>query len=100
VSLVQLVRFLVVELIHLNLNSIFDMCVTFTTNYFISERRRPVHSETLLGTDFINLKIKSAQSFRCIHKDKVCVRVYRGGCSYIYIYVAKRFIHSKVYPVV
>jgi hypothetical protein len=36
----------------------------------------PVESETLLVTDFINIKIKPAQSFRGAHRDKVCVRVF------------------------
>jgi hypothetical protein len=38
-GLVQLVRFLVVELIHPGLNPKFDMYVTFTTNYSFSGRR-------------------------------------------------------------
>jgi hypothetical protein len=33
----------------------------------------PVDSETLLVTDFVNLKIKSAQSFRGAHRDRVCI---------------------------
>jgi hypothetical protein len=35
-----------------------------------------IDSETLLVTDFVNLKIKSAQSFKCAHRDRVCVRVF------------------------
>jgi hypothetical protein len=35
-----------------------------------------VDSEVFLVTDFINLKIKSSQSFRCVHKNMVCVRVF------------------------
>jgi hypothetical protein len=38
----------------------------------------PVNSEALLVTDFINLKIKPAQSFGRAHKGKVCVRVFIG----------------------
>jgi hypothetical protein len=34
--------------------------------------------ETLLLTDFMNLKIKLAQSFRCTHRGRVCVRVFIG----------------------
>jgi hypothetical protein len=37
VGLAQLVRFLVVELIHPSLNYIFDMSVAFTANYFFNE---------------------------------------------------------------
>jgi hypothetical protein len=38
-DLIQLVRF--VELIHSDLNSIFDMSIVFMTNYSFSERRCP-----------------------------------------------------------
>jgi hypothetical protein len=41
VGLVQLVRFLVVELTHSVLNPRFDMSVVFMTNYFFSGRRCP-----------------------------------------------------------
>jgi hypothetical protein len=43
-----------------------------------------IDSETLLVTDFVNLKIKSNQSFRCAHKDRMCVYVHRDECSYMY----------------
>jgi hypothetical protein len=36
----------------------------------------PVDSETLLVTDFVNLKIKPAQSFEDVHRRRVCVRVF------------------------
>jgi hypothetical protein len=45
----QLVRFLVVELIHPDLNSRFDICVVFITNYFFSERRCPRRQRDVLG---------------------------------------------------
>jgi aspartate carbamoyltransferase catalytic subunit len=35
-----------------------------------------IDSETLLMTDFVNLKIKSAQSFRGAHRNRMCVRVF------------------------
>jgi hypothetical protein len=48
-----------------------------------------VDSESLLVTDFVNLKIKLAQSFRCAHRDMVCVYVFIGvnarTCMSIYI---------------
>jgi hypothetical protein len=62
-GLAQLVRFLMVELTHPDSNRRFDMSVVFTANYFFT-----VDSETLLVTDFMNLKIKSAQSFECAHR--------------------------------
>jgi hypothetical protein len=33
----------------------------------------PVNSETLLVTDFVNLKIKPAQSLEGAHRDRMCV---------------------------
>jgi hypothetical protein len=36
----------------------------------------PVNSESFFVTDFMNLKIKPAQSFRCAHKDRVCLCVF------------------------
>jgi hypothetical protein len=36
----------------------------------------PVDSDALLVTDFVNLKIKSAQSFRGAHRNRMCVRVF------------------------
>jgi hypothetical protein len=36
----------------------------------------PVDSETLLVTDFMNLKIKPTQSFEGAHRGRVCVRVF------------------------
>jgi hypothetical protein len=38
----------------------------------------PVDSDALLVTDFVNLKIKSAQSFGCALKGRMCVRVFIG----------------------
>jgi hypothetical protein len=36
----------------------------------------PVDSDAFLMTDFVNLKIKPTQSFRCVHMSKMCVRVF------------------------
>jgi hypothetical protein len=46
-----------------------------------------VDNEMLLVTDFVNLKIKPAQSFKCAHRDSVCTRVYRSVYSNIYKYL-------------
>jgi hypothetical protein len=54
------------------------MCVTFTTNYSSVGGDVPVDSNAFLVTDFINLKIKSAQSFRVAHMCKVCVYIFIG----------------------
>jgi hypothetical protein len=66
VSLVHLIRFLVVELTHIDLNLRFDMSIVFMANYSFSGRRCPIDSETLLVTDFVNLKIKTAQFFKIL----------------------------------
>jgi hypothetical protein len=39
----------------------------------------------LLVTDFVNLKIKSAQSFRCVHRDRMYVHVFIRMSAHIYI---------------
>jgi hypothetical protein len=54
-----------------------------------------VDSETLLMTDFVNLKIKSAQSFEYTHIDKVYMCVYRDECSYVYTYLYLYYYVSK-----
>jgi hypothetical protein len=36
-------------------------------------------------TDFINLKIKPAQSYRYAHMSKVCVRVFTGVGAHTYM---------------
>jgi hypothetical protein len=38
----------------------------------------PIDSEALLVTDFMNLKIKLTQSFRCTRRGRVCVHVFIG----------------------
>jgi hypothetical protein len=42
----------------------------------------PVDSDALLVTDFMNLKIKSAQSFGGAHRGRVCMRVFIGVSAY------------------
>jgi hypothetical protein len=46
-------------LVDMGSNLRFDMSATFTANYSFIERQRS--SNTLLLTDFVNLKIKSVQ---------------------------------------
>jgi hypothetical protein len=36
----------------------------------------PIDSESLLVTDFVNLKIKQTQSFGGAHRDRMCVHVF------------------------
>jgi hypothetical protein len=44
-----------------------------------------INSNMLLLTDFINLKIKSTQSFRDAHKKSIYSYIHKDECSYIYI---------------
>jgi hypothetical protein len=50
----------------------------------------PIDDEVFWVTNFMNLKIKSVQSFRGAHRDRVCVRVFIGvsthTCMSIYVY--------------
>jgi hypothetical protein len=53
-----------------------------------------VDNEVLLMTDFVNLKIKPAQSFKCAHKDRVCIRMFIEVITYmcISIYMCTVFL--------
>jgi hypothetical protein len=52
------------------------MCVTFTINYFLVGGDVSVNSETFLVTGFINLNIKSIQSFRDAHKNMMYMCIF------------------------
>jgi hypothetical protein len=56
-----------------------------------------IDSETLLVTDFVNLKIKLAQSFGGIHRDRVYVRVFIGVSAHTCMstYVCTVFLKKK-----
>jgi hypothetical protein len=96
VSLLQLVRFLVVKLTHSYLNHKFDMSVIFTANYFFGGRRHLHRQRDVFMTNFMNLKIKLIQSFRCTHKDKdVRACVYMSECSYVYEYLYLYCVSKK-----
>jgi hypothetical protein len=57
-----------------------------------------VDSETLLVTNFMNLKIKLGQSFERAHRDRVCMRVFIGvsarTCISICVYTV--FLKNKL----
>jgi hypothetical protein len=55
----------------------------------------PVDSETLLVTDFVNLKIKLTQSFECAYRDRVCVRVFIRVIAHMNICVCTMFLRRK-----
>jgi hypothetical protein len=44
-----------------------------------------VDSDVFLMTDFVNLKIKSTQSFGCAHIGKMCVHIFIGVSAHIHI---------------
>jgi hypothetical protein len=45
----------------------------------------PVDSDALLVTDFVNLKIKPAQSFRGAHRGRMYVRTFIGVSARMYM---------------
>jgi hypothetical protein len=59
----------------------------------------PVDSETLLVTDFVNLKIKLAQSFKGAHRDSACVCVFIGVSAHTWmsICVCTVFLKKRIY---
>jgi hypothetical protein len=63
VGITQLVRFLTVKLTHLGLNPRFGMVLHLRLIILSVIDDVIVDSEILLVTDFMNLKIKSVQSF-------------------------------------
>jgi hypothetical protein len=57
----------------------------------------PVDSETLLMTDFMNLKIKPARFFRGTNTDRMCVHVFIGvgAHTHISIYICTVFLKKS-----
>jgi hypothetical protein len=56
-----------------------------------------VDNEMLLVTDFVNLKIKLTQSFRCVHRDRVCMRIFiRVSALYVYKHLHLYNICKKI----
>jgi hypothetical protein len=50
-----------------------------------------IDNETLLVTDFINLKIKLTRSFRDAHMNRICVHVFIEMSAHTYINICVRF---------
>jgi hypothetical protein len=79
VGLAQLIKFIVVELPHPGSNPRFDDLTWVLHLRLIILLVRcdvPIDNKTFLMTNFINLKIKPTQSFRCAHMGRVCMRVF------------------------
>jgi hypothetical protein len=55
----------------------------------------PIDSDAFLVSDFVNLKIKSAQSFEVAHRNRMCIYVNRDKCSYVYKYLCLYCICQK-----
>jgi hypothetical protein len=47
--------------------------------------------------DFVNIKIKSIQSFRCTYRDKIYIRIFIGVSTYTYIniYIYIMFVKKE-----
>jgi hypothetical protein len=89
------------KLIYLGLNLRFNIGVVFMTNYFLVRGDVLINNETLLMTDFVNLKIKLTQSFECAHIDRVYVHIFIRVTVYtcINIYVDFVFTAPNSLPV-
>jgi hypothetical protein len=59
----------------------------------------PVDSNTFLVTDFVNLKIKPTQFFRCAHRGRIymCVFIELSVHTYMNIYVCSVFLKKGLY---
>jgi hypothetical protein len=93
VGLAQLIRFLIVELIHSDSDLIFDMSVVFMTNYSSLGDDVLIDSETF----FVRLhesQDKTVQSFRGDHRDRMCVHMFIGVNIYIYIMFLKKYMYD------
>jgi hypothetical protein len=55
----------------------------------------PVNHKTLFVTDFVNLKIKLAQSFRDAHTDRVYVRMFIRLSAHICMSICVRTVSKK-----
>jgi hypothetical protein len=75
----------VIELNHPDSNARFNMMLHLRLIILSMRDDISIDSETILVTDFVNLKIKLSQSFRCAHKNKVCVRIFIGMSNHMYI---------------
>jgi hypothetical protein len=84
-SLAQLVKFLVVKLIHPDSNIRFGMSIAFMTNYYFSGTRRPRRQRNALSDRLRESQDQSAQSFEGAHRDRVYVRVFIEMSIYVCI---------------
>jgi hypothetical protein len=97
IDLVQLNRFIVVELTHPCSNLRFDINIIFTNNFSFNERCISVNNESFLITNFMNLKIKSTQFFKDDHMSRICVSVFieLRTHTYMNIYIYTIFLRKR-----
>jgi hypothetical protein len=86
-----MIMFLVVEPTHAGSNLRFNISVTYLRLIILLIGDVSVDSETLLVIDFVNLKIKSTQSFKCTYRGRMYTRVFIGEYSYVYEYLCLCF---------
>jgi hypothetical protein len=55
----------------------------------------PIDSEIFFVTDFVNLNIKSTQSFRCAHRGQMCAYIHKSDYSYVYMYLRLYCVSKK-----
>jgi hypothetical protein len=72
------------------------MFVIFIDNYFLVGVDIFVDNKMFLVIDFINLKIKSAQSLKDAHNNRVCMYVYMSECYYVYKYLCLYCVYQKI----
>jgi hypothetical protein len=73
------------KLIHLGSNFRFNMNIIFMANIFLVVNDISVDSEIFLVTGFINIKIKSIQSFRDADRGRMYIHVFIKISTYICI---------------
>jgi hypothetical protein len=74
-----------VELMHPDLNLKFDVSVIYLWLIILSMVCDVSVDSKMLFTDFINLKIKSVQSLRSVHRGRLCLHIFIGICTYMYM---------------
>jgi hypothetical protein len=47
----------------------------------------PINSDAFLVTDFVNIKIKLHQSFKCALRNRVCMRMFIGVSARIFVFI-------------
>jgi aspartate carbamoyltransferase catalytic subunit len=85
--------------IHTGLNRKFDdMDVIFISNYFLVGDDISITSKTILVTDFVNLKIKPAQSFQDTRRGKIYVHIFIEVSTRTYISIYSVYKKTEKQP--